>query len=156
MSGAHSPKDAVVLRPLALPQEQTTLVAQLRVLYPSIDEVTLLGHLANVRQLGWECIVAVAQGGEAGAVVGLSGYWIHVRLCYGKYLYVDHFIVAGGERRRGVGRIMWRELERIAHEHGCERIVLDTFVTNSVAQRFWMNQGCGIVGFHFGKQLRGE
>lgn len=152
MSGLHVSK-AVPVRPLELPQDQPALLTHLRALYSSIDDAMLLRRLAEVRQGGWECIAAVTQRAGGELMLGLSGYWIQARLCYGKYLYVDHFIVTEEERCRSVGRIMWRELERIAHQHGCKRIVLDTHVTSTLAQRFWMNQGCGIVGFHFGKQL---
>lgn len=147
------PKDAVILRPLELPQDQAALLAQLRALYPSIDEATLLRRLVDVRLGNWECITAVLQGGSPHAMSGLCGYWIQARLCYGKYLYVDHFIVNSEERCQGIGRIMWYELERIARERGCERIVLDTFITNSVGHRFWMSKGCSIAGLHFGKAL---
>lgn len=145
---------AIKLRPLKLSQDQSSLLAQLRVLYQSIDDATLLSRLAEVQQHGWDCIAATKQCGDSEVVLGVTGYWIQTRLCYGKYLYIDHFIVSMEDRRNGVGAIMWTELERIARSFGCERIVLDTFVTNSVAQHFWMNRGCTIVGFHFGKALR--
>ncbi len=148
---------AAVLRPLGFPQDQEAFLGHLRVLYPSIAEDTLRKRLGAVQDGGWECIGAFAKGeGEGkceGAMLGMSGYWIQHRFCYGKYLYVDHFIVDASERGLGLGERMWQALERIASERGCERIVLDTFVTNSVAQRFWMNQGCRIVGLHFGKPL---
>ena len=86
-------------------------------------------------------------------MVGISGFSIQNRFSYGRFLYVDHFIVSGGERGRGVGQRMYQELERIARERGCERTVLDVLVTNAVAQRFWMNQGCYMEGLHFGKPL---
>lgn len=145
---------AAVLRPLTFPQDEETFLGHLRALYPSIPEYTLRARLEGIRDAGWECIGAFttdAQGRDT--MVGMSGYWILNRFCYGRYLYVDHFIVDGGGRGRGLGRRMWEALERIARERGCERMVLDTFVTNSVAQRFWMNQGCRIVGLHFGKPL---
>lgn len=151
----HLVTDAIVLRPLAFPQDEAAFMAHLRALYPSISEDTLRIRLENVRQGSWECIVAL-EGNGAAKMAGMSGYWIQHRLCYGRFLYVDHFIVSDVVRSRGVGNLMWRELERIARESGCTRIVLDTYVTNSVAQRFWMNQGCNVVGFHFGKPLEGS
>jgi ribosomal protein S18 acetylase RimI-like enzyme len=154
MSQIKIQESTVTLRSLKLPQDQPSLLAQLRVLYQSIDQATLLSRLAEVQRHGWECIVAIRQRGDAEVVLGVAGYWIQTRLCYGKYLYIDHFIVSTEDRCNGVGGIMWMELERIARNFGCERIVLDTFVTNSVAQRFWMNRGCTIVGFHFGKALQ--
>ena len=120
------------------------LVGCLEASYP-----LLRARMGEVQGAGWECIGAFS--GEA--LLGIGGYWIQHRFCYGRYLYVDHFIVDGGERGHGLGKRMWQEMERIARARGCERIVLDTFVTNAVAQRFWMDQGCKIVGFHFGKPL---
>lgn len=155
MTRAHLATDAIVLRPVAFPKDETAFMAHLRVLYPSIPVDTLRMRLDDVRQGTWECIVAI-EGDDAANVAGMTGYWIQHRLCYGRFLYVDHFIVSNGLRSRGVGKRIWQELERIARERGCTRIVLDTFVTNSVAQRFWMNQGCSVVGFHFGKPLEGS
>jgi ribosomal protein S18 acetylase RimI-like enzyme len=143
-----------VLRPLKFSGDEEPFFSYLRTLYPSISECTLRSRLEDIRDAGWECIGAFghdAQGRET--MIGMSGYWIMIRFCYGRYLYVDHFIVDKCGRGRGLGQQLWESLERIARERDCERIVLDTFVTNSVAQRFWMNQGCQIVGLHFGKQL---
>ncbi|MES2939431.1 MAG: GNAT family N-acetyltransferase [Pseudomonadota bacterium] len=146
---------AAVLRPLRFPRDQEAFLLHLRALYPSIAEDTLLRRLDDVEAGGWECIGAFEEGEGRAEVqmLGMSGYWIQNRFCYGRYLYVDHFIVGDDERGRGLGQLLWHALERIARERGCERIVLDTFVTNAVAQRFWMNQGCRIVGLHFGKPL---
>jgi ribosomal protein S18 acetylase RimI-like enzyme len=146
-------ENKIALRPLRIPQDRASLLTYLRLLYQSIDETTLLARLAEVQQHGWECIVAVEHCEDTEKVLGLTGYWLQTRMCYGKYLYVDHFIVSTENRCSGVGGIMWNQLECIARDSSCERIVLDTFVTNSVAQRFWMNHGCSVVGFHFGKAL---
>lgn len=153
MTDAHSDTESVLLRPIVFPRDQAAFMTLLSALYPSIPEDTLQMRLHKVREGSWECIGAFTGDGPE-TMVGMSGYWIQHRLCYGRFLYVDHFIVSNEERTRGVGKRMWQRLEQTARERGCERIVLDTFVTNSVAQRFWMNQGCGIVGFHFGNSLQ--
>lgn len=146
--------DGITIRPLSFPRDQASFLAHLGNLYPSIGADVLLGRLASVRNAGWRCIGAF--GLEAPeTMLGMAGFWIQTRFCYGSYLYVDHFIVDERQRRRGAGQTLWDELETLAAEAGCERIVLDTFVTNSTAQRFWMNRGCNIVGLHFGKPLQG-
>jgi len=142
------------VRPLRFPQDFEPFLAHLKVLYPSIGEDVLRRRFDRVQAEGWKCIGTFTFGdGDPAMMIAMCGFWIQHRFCYGRYLYVDHFIVADADRGRGVSSQLWESLEQIARDNGCERIVLDTFVTNSRAQRFWMNRGCQIVGLHFGKPL---
>lgn len=153
MSFDRSQPAQLTLRPLRLDADISSLLSLLRVLYPSIEESLLLSRIRAIQHQGWSCNLALERIASHDVVVGLAGYWVQTRICYGRYLYVDHFIVSDHARSRGVGAAMWDALETSARSAECERIVLDTFIANSVAQRFWMNRGCHIVGFHFGKHL---
>jgi len=123
--------------------------------YESLSAPVLRARLDEVRRLGWRCeAMYSAKGTGSPAAVAVTGYWITTRICYGKFLYVDHFIVGPGSRRLGVGVAMMEHLHRIACEEGCERIVLDAHVGNDAAHAFWFERGFKIVGLHFGKSLR--
>jgi len=129
------------------------LLAQL---YSGIDIRTLRARLHAVISLGWRCAGLFSGEDDSEGPVALAGYWITTRFCYGKYLYVDHFIVADHRRRAGLGRTLLGFLHDTAKREGCERMVLDTFVANDSAHRFWFDCGFKIVGFHFGKNLESE
>lgn len=134
----------LVIRELAADELHMTL-ALLSAFYPNLDKELLSQRLDTIALLNWRC-VGVFDGAD---LVGLSGYWLNTRLYCGKYLYIDHFIVEGGRRGKGVGAQLLEYLKGLANEHGCGHVCLDTFVTNSAAQSFWTRHGFGIVGFHY-------
>jgi GNAT superfamily N-acetyltransferase len=152
MNSAEWPSPEVQFRPVVFPRDEAAFMAHLRALYPSINEATRYARLEEVRQGTWACIGAFA-GDAKRTMVGAAGYWIQNRLCWGRFLYVDFFIVSRRERCFGVGRHMWKELERVARDHGCRRIILDTAKFDSPARRFVMKLGCSILGLSFGKTL---
>lgn len=127
------------------PDELHWTFALLSTFYPSLTKDVLLSRLEAITVLNWRC-VGVFEGAD---LVGLSGYWLNTRIYCGKYLYIDHFIIEGGHRCRGVGAQLLDYLKTLARDQGCEQVCLDTFVTNSLAQSFWSRHGFGIVGFHY-------
>jgi GNAT superfamily N-acetyltransferase len=147
---------ALSIKPLASDADLEKIWPLLARLYSSLDIRTLRARLQAVKSAGWRCAGLFAGEDDSEGLVALAGYWITTRFCYGKYLYVDHFIVADHLRRAGLGRTLLTFLHDTAQGEGCERIVLDTFVANDSAHRFWFDCGFKIVGFHFGKSLRGE
>lgn len=134
----------MAIRELGADELHMTLTL-LSIFYPNLDKELLLSRLETIALLNWRC-VGVFEGAD---LVGLSGYWLNTRIYCGKYLYIDHFIVEGGRRCKGVGAQLLDYLKSLASDHGCEHVCLDTFVTNSLAQSFWTRHGFGIVGFHY-------
>lgn len=134
----------LTIRELQTDELHMTL-ALLSTFYPALDRETLLRRLEAIAVLNWRCVGAF----EGADLVGLSGCWLNTRLYCGKYLYIDHFIVEGGRRCKGVGAQLLGYLKSLACDQGCEQVCLDTFVTNSLAQSFWSRHGFEIVGFHY-------
>lgn len=85
--------------------------------------------------------------------VGLTGYWIGIKLWSGKYLELDNFIVHPEYRLKGIGTAMTHYLEEKAKEEQCTMMVLDAYTQNFKAHRFYYNQGFSPKGFHFVKIL---
>jgi GNAT superfamily N-acetyltransferase len=90
---------------------------------------------------------------EGETCLGLSGFWINAKLYSGKYLEVDNFVVAEGYRSAGVGKLLADWLEQEARRHQCDTIMLDAYVTNSGAHRFYFREGYHIKSYHFFKSL---
>jgi len=91
--------------------------------------------------------VLVCRDGERDAAV--AGYRISTNLVHGRFLFVNDLVTLDSVRGKGLGRLLLRELERIAAAEGCERLVLDTAIANLAARRFYTREGMEerIAGF---------
>jgi GNAT superfamily N-acetyltransferase len=93
-------------------------------------------------------VVAAFSGSE---MVGISGFWIRTRLWCGKQLDVDNFVVKPNLRGGGVGQKIVAWLEARALDEQCELMVLDTYVSYFLAQRFYYRNGFTNTGYHMTK-----
>lgn len=94
--------------------------------------------------------VGAFQGEEC---VALSGYWIGHKLYCGKYLEIDNFVVDEAHRSSGVGSVLLVWLEAVAHRKGCSLMMLDAYVENFNAHRFYYRHGFHARGYHYLKHL---
>lgn len=85
--------------------------------------------------------------------VGLSGFWVSAKLYSGKYLEVDNFVVTESYRSQGVGKLLSDWMLQEAVRLGCATVMLDAYVTNSAAHRFYFREGFHIKSYHFFKSL---
>lgn len=105
---------------------------------------------ARVQSLqGWR-LLAEWQGA---APVALAGYRIMDNLAHGRFVYVDDLVTARAVRGSGAGARLLAEIERVARAAGCGKLVLDTALANSLAQRFYFRCGLLSTGLHFTKVL---
>lgn len=85
--------------------------------------------------------------------IGVSGYWIGNKLYCGKYLEIDNFTVAESHRSKGIGKLMVDWLTEEAKSNGCELVMLDAYVENFKAHRFYYREGFVARGFHYLKKI---
>jgi GNAT superfamily N-acetyltransferase len=85
--------------------------------------------------------------------VAVSGYWIGHKLYCGKYLEIDNFVVDSSHRSSGVGSMLVEWLEVEARREGCALLMLDAYVENFKAHRFYYRHGFHARGFHYLKHL---
>ncbi len=90
---------------------------------------------------------------EDGRAIALSGYWIGHKIYCGRYLEVDNFVVDGPHRSRGIGQLLLDRLIDHAREEGCAHLMLDAYLENSAAHRFYERNGFAKRGFHFMRAL---
>ncbi len=90
---------------------------------------------------------------DGATCLGLSGYWVATKLYSGKYLEVDNFVVDEQCRSRGIGKLLLDWLTQEAQKHQCETMMLDAYVVNHAAHKFYLREGFVIKGFHFLKRL---
>lgn len=83
---------------------------------------------------------------EDGAAVGFAFVLIrevknHPTLMDFRQFYIDDICVRSDRKRRGIGRMLFGECEKLAREHGCDRITLDVHSFNEDAIRFYEAMG---------------
>lgn len=93
---------------------------------------------------------AVVEGED---VIAVSGYWIGHKLYCGKYLEVDNFVVDHAHRSRGIGQLLLDWMLEEAHRLDCRHVMLDAYVENEGAHRFYDRNGFIKRGFHFLKKV---
>jgi ribosomal protein S18 acetylase RimI-like enzyme len=84
--------------------------------------------------------VLVAEGAEG--VVGAASLWIKSDLAHGDVVVeVPMLVVSGGARRRGVGKLLIKEIWRIAAEENATLIELVATKENDIARAFYKSLG---------------
>lgn len=86
-------------------------------------------------------------------VISVAGYRLQENLIYGAFLYVDDLVTMDTVRGKHCGAKLLQALQKIAIDSGCARLVLDTGLANSRAQRFYFRQGLLSSGLHFSMPL---
>ncbi|WP_342705564.1 GNAT family N-acetyltransferase [Burkholderia arboris] len=89
-----------------------------------------------------------------GAVVALAGYRHLENTLYGRFVYVDDLVATGHARGQRLGERLLDAVRDDARQHGCMHLVLDTGLSNALAQRFYFRQGLLSRGMHFSQSLQ--
>jgi ribosomal protein S18 acetylase RimI-like enzyme len=104
-----------------------------------------VAQLRRQREQGYR-LLAAWQGEE---IVALAGYRFQENLLYGRFVYIDDLVVGAGARSQGLGRRLIEAVREEAKRLRCDRLVLDTGLSNALAQRFYFRQGLLATGLHF-------
>lgn len=123
------------------------LMRELRPHLTSADDFT--ARLDRMQAQDYRLLAAVV----AGQAVALAGYRYQENLIYGRFMYVDDLVVHPTHRGDRWGARLLDGLDRIARDAGCARLVLDTALSNALAQRFYFRQGLLTSAIRFSKNL---
>lgn len=109
-------------------------------------EEDFVARVARMRAQSYRLLAAW----HGDTVVALAGYRLQENLVYGRFLYVDDLVTAEGARGQRLGARLLETLTHTAEESGCVKLVLDTGLSNALAQRFYFRQGLltGAIGFY--------
>ncbi|TXK51994.1 GNAT family N-acetyltransferase [Pontibacter qinzhouensis] len=129
--------------------EQFHLIAQLN---PAMSKSRYAQLLAQMLPNGYRMVGVFV----ADACVGLSGFWINTKLYSGKYLEVDNFVIDATHRSGGLGKALSDWMEQEARAHQCDTIMLDAYVPNSAAHKFYFREGYHIKSYHFYKTIAAD
>ena len=86
---------------------------------------------------------------EGDACVAVSGYWLGHKLYSGRYMEIDNFVVDEAHRDRGIGDALVKWLVDEAWREQCKHVMLDAYVENFRAHRFYYRHGFHARGFHY-------
>ncbi len=121
----------------------------IEILNPDTSRTVLGLRLAEMRENGYRCAGAFVDR----ECVGVAGLWFGTRFWCGRYVDIDNFVVDPSWRNQGIGQALLDWVEDYARQEGCEKAVLDAYVTNDRAHAFYIRCNYRIVGFHFDKDL---
>jgi GNAT superfamily N-acetyltransferase len=112
-------------------------------------EGRLIAQINEQRQRGYE----IAYVESEGKVLCVAGFIVAIKLAWGRHIYIDDFVTAQAHRRCGAGAFLIEWLKEHARERGCQKIHLDSRVTNFTAHRFYLRHGFDIASHHFSIDL---
>ena len=121
-------------------------------LYPNMAFEKYTSYLKQMIPHNYKQLVVY----DGDIVAGITGFWQGVKLWSGPYMEIDNFVVHPDYRRKGVGVLMTDYINKKAEDLDLNMIVLDAYVENFKAHRFYYNQGYAPRGYHFIKILQPE
>lgn len=99
-------------------------------------------------------LLTARHGSPDGAVVALAGYRHLENTLYGRFVYVDDLVATAHARSQRLGERLLDAVRDDARQNGCGHLVLDTGLSNALAQRFYFRQGLLSRGMHFSQSLQ--
>ena len=132
-----------------LPKNMDTIIPLVAQLNKDVSDKALRQRLSQMITKDFHCLGAY----EGETLVGVAGYWLGFRLWCGKYIDVDNFVVDENHRNKGIGKLLMKEIYKIAKTNECDISVLDTYTQNHKSHKFYHHEDYQIVGFHFYKKL---
>jgi len=85
--------------------------------------------------------------------IGISGCWICTKLYSGKYLEMDNVVIDEHYRSKGIGKLLSDWCINKAKSAGCETVMLDAYLENEKAHKFYLREGFIKRGYHFIKKV---
>jgi len=139
-----------VLKPIDTDDELRACLPLMRELRPHLSGAEdFVARITRMRADSYRLLAAV----DAGQVVALAGYRYQENLVYGRFMYVDDLVVDSTRRGSRWGARLLQALDGMARDAGCARFVLDTGLSNALAQRFYFRQGLLTSAIRFSKSL---
>jgi ribosomal protein S18 acetylase RimI-like enzyme len=114
-----------------------------------VSEQDFVARVERMRLQGYR--ILAAWDGEM--VVALAGYRLQENLVYGRFLYVDDLVSSETHRGQRWGARLLEQLTGYARREDCVKLVLDTGLSNVLAQRFYFRAGLLPGAMRFGKLL---
>lgn len=129
--------------------ELESIIPLVQLLNPKQEPSILKERLKEMVERGYKCVGVFVDE----RLAGVAGLWILTKLYVGRHLEPDNVILAPEYQGKGLGKLLFEWIDNYARSHGCVALELNCYVNNSLGQKFWMNEGYRILGFHFQKRI---
>lgn len=130
-------------------EEMSAQLETIQNLYPNMTLEKYQSYLQQMIPHNYKQLIVI----DEDKIVGITGFWQGVKLWSGPYMEIDNFVVVPEYRKKGVGKMMTDYINVKAKDLGLTMIVLDAYVENFTAHKFYYNQGYIPRGYHFLKIL---
>lgn len=90
---------------------------------------------------------------EENDCIGLSGFWVNIKIWCGKYIEPDNIIVDKNHRSKGVGKMLISWIIDEGRRLDCRVSTLDSYVSNKKSHQFYFRENYHILGFYFYQDL---
>ena len=137
------------IKELTSVDEMLQYISVIRELGPNTTEEWYKQMLSEMLPLGY----GQAAIFEENKCIGISGYWINTKLYSGKYLEMDNVVVLPEYRSKGIGKLLCDWCINKAKENNCKKVMLDAYLENEKAHKFYEREGFIKRGYHFIKSL---
>ncbi|MCL9809904.1 GNAT family N-acetyltransferase [Flavobacterium luminosum] len=137
------------LKELTTLEEMLAQLETIHYLYPKMTAEKYELYLRQMIPHNYKQLIVL----DGEKVAGITGFWKGIKLWSGPYLEIDNFVVHPDYRGKGIGKLLTDYIDAKAHEFGSTMIVLDAYVENYTAHRFYYNQGFAPRGYHFIKTI---
>lgn len=138
-----------ILKELQTIPEMLQHIAVIRELGPKTTEEWYKQMLSEMHPLGYGQVAIF----ENDKCIGISGYWINTKLYSGKYLEMDNVVVLPEYRSKGIGKLLSDWCINKAKENNCKNVMLDAYLENEKAHKFYEREGFTKRGYHFIKSI---
>jgi diamine N-acetyltransferase len=130
-------------------EEMDSIIPLWQLLNNQISSKILGERLKEMLQKGYAC-AGVYEGEK---LIGICGIWILTKYYIGRHLEPDNVIILPEYRGRGIGEKLMEWVHAYGKSRGCVAAELNCYVSNAAGQKFWVNEGYEILGFHYRKML---
>jgi ribosomal protein S18 acetylase RimI-like enzyme len=86
---------------------------------------------------------------EEGRAAALAGFRVQENLVHGRHLYVDDLVTSADRRGAGHGGALMDRLKQEAADLRCEKLQLDTPMSNALGHRFYFRHGLLATALRF-------
>lgn len=137
-SEQHPQQSTTILRHAQSDEDILACFPVMQELRPNITSAQeLLERVTRQREQGYK-LWAIWRGVVP---IALAGYRVQENLVHGRFLYVDDLVTLSTERGGQLGKRLLDTITIKGRELDCTKIILDTGLANSLAQRFYFRQG---------------
>lgn len=130
--------------------EISTIIPLLNILNPKLSDELLKARLLEMIKQDYRCVGIY----DDCKLIGCSGMWILTKYYIGRHIEPDNVIILPEYRGMGIGKQLMAWIYNYAKENNCEASELNCYITNADGQKFWMNEGYKIIGFHYQKTIK--